>query len=241
MLPVVILAGGLATRLYPVTQKIPKSLIKINGIPFISHQLSLLKAKGITRVVICVGKFGKEIESYVKNGSVWGLDIQYSYDGETLLGTGGAIKKAIPLLPDAFFIMYGDSYLDIDYSKVEHSFLDSHLSILITIYHNNGVLDKSNIQMKDGKIIKYDKISCDPEMEFIDFGLIIIKKNIFNEYPENKLFDLSILLTNGIKTGDVSPYVVYNRFFEIGSPQGILDTEEYIQKHSPCYESGIQT
>jgi N-acetyl-alpha-D-muramate 1-phosphate uridylyltransferase len=233
MLPVVILAGGLATRLYPVTQKIPKSLILINDRPFIDHQLELLKEKGVTHVVLCVGNFGEMIEAHVGDGSRFGLTIQYSYDGDVLLGTGGAIKKTAWMLPDAFMILYGDSYLDIDFSSVVQQFNAGTLTALMTVYRNRNVLDTSNIIMKEGKIIRYDKKSRDPAMEYIDYGLIAIRKDVFDEYPAHEPFDLSLVLSRLVDAGQVMGYEVTKRFYEIGSTSGIRETEEYIRIRKP--------
>ena len=133
MLPVVILAGGLATRLYPVTQTIPKALIPVAGRPFIDHQLALLKEKGVTQVVLCVGNLGTRIEEFVGDGTHWGLEVRYSYDGDVLLGTGGAIKKAAGILTEAFMILYGDSYLDIDFEPVVQQFNAEKLPVLMTV------------------------------------------------------------------------------------------------------------
>ncbi|MDD1729673.1 MAG: NTP transferase domain-containing protein [Methanospirillum sp.] len=230
MLPVVILAGGLATRLYPVTQKIPKSMIMIDGRPFIDHQLELLKEKGISHVILCVGNFGKMIESYVGDGSRFGLDVQYSYDGNILLGTGGAVKKAARMLPDIFMIMYGDSYLDINYNQIVQQFIEGMQPALMTVYRNRNAFDTSNIIMKDAKILKYDKKSRDPSMEYIDFGLIVVQKRVFDRYPANEPFDLSLLLSRLVDEGQILGHEVPTRFFEIGSPSGIKETEEYIRK-----------
>jgi NDP-sugar pyrophosphorylase family protein len=233
MLPVVILAGGLATRLYPVTQKIPKSLIVIDGRPFIDHQLELLKEKGVTRIVLCVGNFGEMIEAHVGDGSRSGLEVQYSYDGDILLGTGGAIKKAARLLPDAFMILYGDSYLNIDIAQVVQRFYESNFPVLMTVYRNRNTLDTSNIIMKEGKIVRYDKKSRDPAMEYIDYGLIAIRKKVFDEYPANEPFDLSLVLSRLVDAGQVVGYEVTKRFHEIGSTSGIKETEEYIRTRKP--------
>jgi len=231
MLPVVILAGGLATRLYPVTQKIPKSLILIDGRPFIDHQLELLKEKGVTHVVLCVGNFGEMIEAHVGDGSQFGLEVSYSYDGEVLLGTGGAIKKATGILPDSFMILYGDSYLDIDFESVAQRFTEGTLPALMTVYRNT--FDTSNIIMKAGKIVRYDKKARDPAMEYIDYGLIAIRKNVFDEYPAHEPFDLSFVLSRLVDAGQVMGYEVTKRFYEIGSTSGIRETEEYIRKRKP--------
>ncbi len=233
MLPVVILAGGLATRLYPVTQKIPKSLILIADRPFIDHQLELLKEKGIARVVLCVGNFGEMIEAHVGDGSRFGLEVRYSYDGDVLLGTGGAIKKSVGMLPDAFMILYGDSYLDIDFSSVAQQFTAGALPALMTVYRNRNTFDTSNIIMKNGKIVRYDKKSRDPAMEYIDYGLIVIRKNVFDDYPANEPFDLSLVLSRLVDAGQVLGYEVTQRFYEIGSTTGIKETEEYIRTRKP--------
>jgi len=233
MLPVVILAGGLATRLYPVTQMIPKSLIPIADRPFIDHQLTLLKENGVTQVILCIGNLGIQIEEYVGNGSQWGLDVHYSYDGDHLLGTGGAVKKAAGILPDAFMILYGDSYLDIEYEPVVQRFYMENLPVLMTIFRNRGATDTSNILMKDGMIVKYDKIDRDPDMKYIDYGLIVIRREIFDPYPSQEPFDLSLVLSQSVDVGRVAAFEVGHRYYEIGSVQGIRETEEYIRNRTP--------
>ena len=232
MLPVVILAGGFATRLYPVTRTIPKALIPVNGRPFIAHQLALLKEKGVTQVILCIGNLGTHIEEFVGDGSQWGMEVQYSYDGDVLLGTGGAIKKAAAILPDAFMILYGDSYLDIDFEPVVQQFSIEKLPVLMTVYRNRNVLDANNIIMKDGRILKYDKKDRDPAMEYIDYGLIVIRKKIFDPYPSNEPFDLALVLCQLADAGLVASYEVEQRFFEIGSVQGIRETEDYIRNRT---------
>lgn len=236
MPPAVILAGGLATRLYPATKTIPKSLIEIGGRPFIDHQLSLIRNKGINQVILCIGYLGEMIEDFVKDGSRWGLKVRYSCDGDNLLGTGGAIKKAINMLPESFLILYGDSYLDIDFGPVVQHFYTMNMPVLMTIFRNENVADKSNIIMNGGKIIKYDKKYRDPAMQYIDYGLIIICKKIFDGYPANKPFDLSLVLSQSVDAGLVTPFEVEKRFYEIGSAQGIKETGDYIRNHTlPSY------
>ncbi len=232
MLPVVILAGGLATRLHPITQTIPKALITVAGRPFIDHQLELLKEKGVTQVILCVGNLGSMIEEFVGDGSQWEMEVQYSYDGDVLLGTGGAIKKAAGILPDSFMILYGDSYLDIDFEPVVQQFYEDNLPVLVTVYRNQNALDVSNILMKDGRILKYNKNDRDPAMEYIDYGLIVIRKKIFDTYPSHEPFDLSLVLSQLVDVGQVAPYEVKQRFYEIGSVQGIKETENYIRNRA---------
>lgn len=233
MLPVVILAGGLATRLYPVTQRIPKALIEIAGRPFIDHQLELLREKGVTQIIICVGHLGEMIETHVGGGSRFGLEVRYSYDGKALLGTGGAINKAAYMLPDAFIVLYGDSYLDVDIELVVQHFYDKNLPLLMTVYQNRNAYDTSNIIVKDHRVVQYDKRSQDPAMEYIDYGLIVIRKDVFEAYSSDEPFDLSLVLSEYVSLGRVSAFEVENRFYEIGSVQGIKETEEYIINRTP--------
>src|SRR5579864_6791465 len=141
MLPVAILAGGLATRLRPMTDKIPKALIEINGQPFIAHQLRLLAGRGIARVVLCLGYRGEMVRDYVRDGWNFGLQVNYSFDGPELRGTAGAIHQALPLLGESFFVLYGDSYLPCDYAAVEHSFTESGKPALMTVHRNDGQWD----------------------------------------------------------------------------------------------------
>jgi len=233
MLPVVILAGGLATRLYPITRQIPKSLIPVAGRPFIDHQLALLKEKGVNQVIICVGNLGKMIEAHVGEGSRFGLEVRYSYDGDFLLGTGGAIKKAAGIFPDAFLILYGDSYLDIEFGPVVQRFNSENFPVLMTVYRNRNAHDMSNIVMKDGRVLKYKKNDRDPAMDYIDYGLIAIRKKVFDGYPANEPFDLSLVLSRLVDEGQVIGYEVTNRFYEIGSTSGIEETEKYIMTRRP--------
>ena len=224
----VLLAGGLATRLQPVSQTIPKSLIDINGQPFIAHQLTLLKEQGITDIVICAGYLGEQIEKFVGNGHGFGLNIKYSYDGEKLLGTAGAIKKAFPLLPETFFVMYGDSYLPIDFEQVSNFFESQNRQALMTIIENNNQWDKSNVIFSDGQITKYDKKDTVSEMRFIDYGLGIMTKKCFNNVIDNEVFDLASIYQSLVKQDELAGYDVKERFYEIGSFSGIEEFKKYI-------------
>jgi NDP-sugar pyrophosphorylase family protein len=226
----VILAGGMATRLYPVTLEIPKSLIDINGKPFIQHQIDLLRSKGISNVVLCLGNFAKPIEDYLGDGSSNSVNVKYSYDGETLLGTGGALKKAFPLVSDPFMILYGDSFLNIEYIDILNYFNNFDKSGLMTVLKNENKWDKSNIIFRDGNIIKYDKVD-DAEFEYIDYGFSILRKEAFTPYMESDKFDLKDVFKDLISKNQMLGYEVYNRFYEIGSFKGIEETKEYLLKH----------
>src|SRR6266576_473076 len=155
--PVAILAGGLATRLWPVTEKIPKALLEVAGQPFLAHQLRLLQSAGIHKAVLCLGYRGEMIEQEFGNGSRLGVELSYSFDGPELLGTGGAIRKALPLLDQRFLVLYGDSYLPIDYAGPVRAFLGSGKPGLMTVFRNEGRWDTSNVVFADGVITNYDK------------------------------------------------------------------------------------
>jgi len=226
--PIIILAGGLATRLRPITQKMPKAMIEVAGKPFIEHQLKLLREKGIDRVVLCVQYLSNEIEDFVGNGKNFGIDVIYSYDGEKFLGTGGAVLNALKYVEDDFFVLYGDSYLDINYSDVYNSYNQRPEGGLMTIIKNGDNWDKSNIIYKNNKIVEYDKNKKSPDMEYIDFGLGILTKKILNSFDNLDEFDLSIVYQKLIHNSDLAGYVADRRFYEIGSFDGIKDTENYI-------------
>jgi len=226
--PVLILAGGLGTRLGKLSKNTPKSLMNINGKPFIDYQLKYLKAQNIENVVICVGHFSEQIEKYVGNGSRYGMDIIYSYDGINLLGTGGAIKNAIRYFEDDFFVMYGDSFLPIDFNKVFKKFKKKKSIAMMTILKNNNLWDFSNIKLKNDKIILYDKLNKEDSMDYIDYGLSVLKKNIFLKI-DKKIFDLSEILKNLSISGFLDSYEVHSRFYEIGSIEGINDFTSYVR------------
>jgi len=230
MLPVVILAGGLATRMKPITEKMPKSLIEVNGKPFILHQLDYLKSQGIQNIVLCIGHLGHMIQSLIGDGKALDLNIQYSLDGDKLLGTGGAIKKALPLLSKDFFVLYGDSYLPINYKDVEDAYVSSKKNALITVIKNNNQWDKSNVEFASGTLIEYNKHQPNKRMHFIDYGLSILNQSIFDAYPENESFDLSDLYHTLSLHGHLAGFETFDRFYEIGSQNGLKETEIYLSK-----------
>ncbi|MBG0744586.1 MAG: nucleotidyltransferase family protein [Cylindrospermopsis raciborskii KL1] len=226
MLPVAILAGGLATRLRPITEKIPKALVPVAGKPFIYHQLTYLRDQGIDRVVLCIGYLGQMIQDVVGDGTEFGLSVSYSLDGPVLLGTGGAMKQASHLLEESFFVLYGDSFLPIDFSAVENSFLSSGKPALMTILHNGDRWDKSNVLFRNGKLEEYNKRYPRTEMEFIDYGLGILSKSVFEYYTDYPL-DLADVYHSLSLEGNLLGYEVHERFYEIGSIPGLKETETY--------------
>ncbi len=219
--PVAILAGGLATRLRPITETIPKSLVEVCGEPFIAHQLRLLRSRGIEDVVLCIGYLGEQIEKVVGSGSAFGLRVRYSFDGPQLLGTGGAVLRALDMLGDDFFVLYGDSYLLCDYQAVLASFRASGLQGLMTVYRNEGRFDTSNVEYQAGMIRRYDKKNLTPSMRHIDYGLGVFRRASFAGLPAEQKFDLASHFQNLLAKGQLAGYEVSERFYEIGSVAGL--------------------
>lgn len=231
MFPVAILAGGLATRLRPVTEKIPKSLIEINGEPFLAHQLRLLAANGIRRVTLCVGFLGEMLEAWAGDGKRFGMELTYSYDGPTLLGTAGAIRKARPFLGPDFFVLYGDSYLPCDYGAVQRAFESSGKRALMTVYHNQGLWDSSNVRFENGRILAYDKKVRPPEMRHIDYGLGVFNASAFDDIKEGAPTDLADLYQRLLARGELAGLEIAQRFYETGSFSGIEELGAYLAAH----------
>ncbi len=235
MPPVAILAGGLGTRLHPLTRDKPKSLLEVAGKPFIFHQLGLLKRQGFSQVVLCAGRFGEKIREYAGNGSAWDLAVQYSFDGDRPLGTGGALKKAAPLLPEKFFVLYGDSYLDIDPKPILERFEREGKPALLTAYRNNGQWDQSNVLLREGRILKYDKKNPSPDMKHIDYGLSILKKSVVAGWPAGQAFDLADAYHELVECGQMATYETKRRFYEIGSAEGIEELAQYLNSCNKSY------
>lgn len=215
-------------RLRPMTEKIPKSLVPINGEPFVVHQLRLLRSRGVDRAVLCAGFLGEMIEEAVGDGTSFGISVSYSLDGGTLLGTAGAVRKALPLLGDSFFVLYGDSYLTCDYRDVADSFDSVRRRGLMTIYRNDDRYDLSNVEAADGIILRYDKRVRTSGMQYIDYGLGVFARSVFEELPPNEVRDLASVYETLLTTGDLAAYEVKDRFYEIGSAAGIRDLEEHL-------------
>lgn len=230
MLQIVILAGGFAKRLKPITEKIPKALIEVADKPFIFHQLEYLHKEGIRKVVLCVGYLNEMIKKEVGDGSKFGIEITYSYDGENLLGTGGAIKKALPLLDENFYVLYGDSFLPIRFKPIEDFYFKSKMPALMTIMLNENKWDKSNTIYQNGLILEYNKKESKSSMNFIDYGLSILSKSLFDRFAEKVYFDLADLYHELSIQNQLAGFQVYDRFYEIGSHQGLKETKLYLSK-----------
>ena len=224
-LPVAILAGGLGTRLYPLTERLPKALIEINGEPFLAHQLRLLRARGIERVVVCIGQHGERIREYAGDGARFGVEIDYSPDGPALLGTAGAIRNALPLLGEAFFVVYGDSYLPCSNREVAEAFRAAGQPGLMTVYRNEGRWDSSNVEFADGRIVAYDKKNRTARMQHIDYGLGVFSRAAFEGSPHA---DLADVYGDLLRRGQLAALEVHERFYEIGSFDGIAELARHL-------------
>ena len=227
-LPVAILAGGLGTRLHPITQTVPTALVEICGEPFLAHQLRLLSSQGIRRVVLCVGHYGEQIRHYTGDGRQFGLEVVFSWDGPVLRGTAGALRHALPLLGDEFFVMYGDSYLSCSYVQVAGAFQHAGLPALMTVFRNAGNWDRSNVEFAGGRILAYDKKNPTPRMEFIDYGLGVFHRSAFSGGHA----DLAELYQDLLRSGQLAAVEVCERFYEIGSFEGITDLTEYLSRRT---------
>ena len=227
-LPVAILAGGLATRLHPLTEKIPKILLDINGRPFALCQIDLLRQNGFTDIVFCTGYLGEMVAERLGDGRRYGVNIRYVSDWPNLLGTGGALLKAVPFLGKAFFVIYGDSYMPCEYALVEDAFLKSGKSGMMTVFHNMNLWDQSNVLYRDGKIILYDKQSNDPAMQHIDYGVGVLRSDVLAHYPSGVPLDLATVYQDLIVHDQLAAFEVTQRFYEIGSPAGLEETRNYL-------------
>ena len=227
---VAILAGGTATRLGDIAHHVPKALVDVSGQPFISRQLTLLHARGFRHVVVCVGHLGHLIEAVVGDGRAFDLHVEYSYDGATLLGTGGALRRAAPLLGDVFWVIYGDSYLDIDYQRIQAAFDQAGAHALLTVVRNDNRWDRSNAAFVNGVLVRYNKANPTPAMHHIDFGASVLSRRVLSRIPEHGASDLSALYAALVDDGEMMGYEVTERFYEIGSHAGLADARRYFSE-----------
>lgn len=223
-----ILSGGLATRLQSLTKEIPKALVEVAGKPFIDRQLTLLRSKGIRHVVLCLGYMGEQVERVVGNGEHWDLKVDYSYDGPDLLGTAGALQKARCYFGDLFWVLYGDSYLNFDYRAVSDYFERSGTDKrgLMTVFANQNRWDKSNVIFKNGNILRYDKMTQTADMHHIDYGAAILRVSALDLVPKWP-YDLAYLYAQLVDSGLMLGYETTERFYEVGSLEGIKDASCY--------------
>jgi len=229
-LQVAILAGGLATRLRPLAEKIPKSMIRIGGKPFLEYQIDLLKRKGIRDIVLCIGYLGDQIKEYFEDGKRFGVQIQYSHESSRLLGTAGALKKAEELLKDEFFVMYGDSYLFLNFQAIASYFHQFDKQALMVVYKNYDRYDNSNIAIEGNLVKQYSKKEKTKEMIYIDYGVSMLRKMVLDLVPQNIPYPLEELFSKLISQKEVLAYEVKKRFYEVGSQKGLVEFQGYLER-----------
>ncbi len=231
MFPAIILGGGEATRLRPITNTLPKCLVPVSGKPFLEHQLLQLKQHNISEVFLCLHYRAQQVIDFIKNKNSFGMDIHFLMDGEKPLGTGGAILNNLDKLPEYFFVMYGDSYLQCDFKSVQSFYESAEKRALMTVFENNNQWDKSNISLREeGTIKKYSKIAPTSDMRYIDYGLSILsKKNFEGRVPGSK-FDLTEIYENLIQSNELLGFKVSKRFYEIGSHEGLQELNLLLTK-----------
>jgi NDP-sugar pyrophosphorylase family protein len=203
-------------------------MVRVNGKPFLEHEIGLLKRSGIGDFVLCVGHLGEKVEDYFGNGSKWGVRVRYSYDGLRLMGPAGALKGAEPLLEECFFVTYGDAYLRADYRSIMRALLDSGRLGLMTVYKNHNRLGKSDVVVRGGYVVRYDKEGRDGGMDWVNFGVSALRKRALALVPSGKKCGEEEFYGELIKRNELLAFPVEERFYEIGSPGALKEFKRFI-------------
>jgi NDP-sugar pyrophosphorylase family protein len=232
MPPIAVLAGGLATRMRPLTERVPKALLEVAGEPFIAHQLRLLAREGIADVKLMVGHCWEQIAGFVGDGGSFGVRVEYIVDGPVLLGTGGALRHALDRLAPEFLVTYCDSWLDAPYAPVVETFRASGQPALMCVYRNNNRWDASNVEFENGIVRRYSKKLRVPEMRHIDWGLGMLKVSAVAAWPMDEPWDLAELYEELSIAGGLAGYEMTRRFYEIGSHEGLAETNHLLSASS---------
>jgi NDP-sugar pyrophosphorylase family protein len=225
---VCILAGGLGTRLGDRVNDVPKPLIEVAGEPFLLHQLRLLARHGGRRIVICVGYLGELIERRVGDQR-FGMQISYSHDAPGLDGTLGAIRRALPSLGERFLVLYGDTYLRIDYGAFAGSWRESGLPAAMAVLRNDGRWDTSNARFQDGRVLAYDKSAPAPDMRWIDYGVSGFELSALDLVPKETR-ELSDLQRRLAEEGLLFGFEATERFYEIGTPSALAEADAFLRR-----------
>ena len=230
---VVILAGGLGTRMRARAPAIPKCLIEVAGRPFADLQLSWLSSQGASEILYSIGHLGEQVRAFVGDGSPWNLEVHYVDEGSNLRGTAGALRLSLDLdlLEDRFFVLYGDSYLTVSLDQVDMAYQRSGLSALMTVFRNDGRWEESNVSFDGTLVTRYEKHSASPstDMRFVDYGLSALSRTtVEQEVPPDTESDLATLFGRLSFEGRLGGFEVHDRFYEIGSPQGLQDLEHLL-------------
>jgi len=223
------LTGGLATRLRPLTERIPKSMIVFRNKPFLWHQLELVKKYQIHDIVLCVGYLADQIKNYFKGGKEMNMNIQYSEEKEPL-GTAGALKNAEPLLDEEFLVMNGDSYLMLDYTEIIKYFRKRTKSALMVVYKNYNYYEDSNVTVNNGLVTLYNRKIKTPEMVYVDAGLYLFKKEVVKLIPNNTKILLDEIFVKLVEQKELLAFEISQRFYEIGSVSGLKEFKRFLEE-----------
>lgn len=229
-----LLAGGRATRLYPLTETLPKSLVPVAGEPFLAHQLRWIAGQGVREVVICCGHLAGPIREFAGDGAAFGLRVHYSEDGAMPLGTGGAVRRALPLLGKRFLVMYGDSLLGASLRAMWEAFCAQRRLGMMAVYRNENRWDASNAEIGDGRVVRYAKGSRDAGLTHIDYGVSAFCADAFAGIPDGLVFDLGVVFQGLIAGDGLACHEVRERFYEIGSFEGLRETEAMLGGMEPA-------
>lgn len=222
----------------PATDTLPKPLLPVAGEPFVVHQLRWLASEGVTDVVYSIGYLGDLLRAELSHRTDLGCQVRFADEGSDLRGTGGAVRFAIEQghLGGVFFLLYGDSYLDVDVGDVLRRFETTGAEALMTVYRNDGELGASNVQLDGLRIVRYDKDEPDPPaagMHHIDYGLSILRERSARaRIPERIPNDLADMMRAIAVEGGLAGFEAENRFFEIGSPSGLAALREHLEPSS---------
>lgn len=235
----VILAGGLGTRLWPITRTLPKAMVPVCGRPFLEYSLECLSNGGVDDVVICLGHLGHLIEQQLGDGRRFGIQIRYGYERERLLGTAGAVKNVEAMLRDVFFVVNGDTYPMVDFPQVMQHFQSDDRLGLMVVFKNDNRWDRSNVIL-DGSFVRvYDKQQALPGMVCIDFGVSVLRREAFSHIPVGARADMSAVYHTLIKQRQLLAYETDQRFYEIGSPEGLREFVALMQSGAIRALSGV--
>ena len=217
-----ILVGGLGTRMSDICRDIPKALLPVGSRTFLEWQLEWLALCGVTEAVLAVGHQGELIQEHLARSPQRGNfpKLKYSFDGDALLGTGGAIANAAPLLNDDFLVTYGDSFLFLNVRALFREHLGGKHAVTFSIYQNENHFDVSNVEYTNGRLSLYDKKQRTSAMHHIDYGMFALNKMKFLENTPEGSFDVADYLRDRSLSGEMAPFLVDQRFYEVGSPNG---------------------
>lgn len=234
-LPVVVIAGGMGSRLGTLTKEIPKSMVLVKQRPFIYWQLRLLRSQGFREILFCLGHLGKIIEDYVGDGSKFGVKVSYAYDGTEPLGTGGALVNAVRELQSDFAVTYGDSYLPTNFDAAKKVFFNTDKSGLITVYRNSNELVKSNMKKLESGGFIYSKNPLRKDCDFVDYGMFFLKKEEFMCHLRTPPWDIGNLIAEMLEKDRLETFEILERFYEVGSLSGISDLNLFLRSYNEFF------